>query len=142
MCEDHRIPISSGCADASIPPATGVKLWQALFPTVYLRSHTSHAMAKPRGPGTTRCEFLRWAADVHVPVLGVEIWIATNPGPTIPTPFIYTFETKQIQGESKAQFDNRANREADEYIRSFEWDRQDKTHHGIDPFFNITFDAD
>jgi len=85
---------------------------------------------------------IRWAADVHLPVLGVEIWIPTSPGPTIPTPYIYMFEPNPIQGESKAQFEKRASREAADYVQSFEWDRQDTTHNGIEPFFNITFGAD
>ncbi len=82
---------------------------------------------------------MRWAAEVHLPVLGVEVWIPTTPGPTIPTPLIYTYEPKPIQGEPKAQLNIRANREATEYVRSFEWDQQDKAHHGVQPFFNITF---
>ena len=85
---------------------------------------------------------IRWAAEIRLPVLGVEIWIPTTPGPTIPTPFFYTFGSKPIQGESKAQFENRANREAADYVQSFEWDPQDTTHHGIEPFFNITFGTD
>jgi hypothetical protein len=95
-------------------------------------------------PAWSRDDTLRvilWAAQVDLPILGIEIWIPTTPGPTIPTPIIYTFEPKPIKGEPEAQFDKRANQEAAEYVRSFKWDRDDKAHHGIEPFFNITFGA-
>ena len=82
---------------------------------------------------------IAWATTSCIPVLGVEIWIPTTPGPTIPTPFIYTFEPTQVQGESKSQLGDRANGEAAEYVRSFDWDQGDTVHHGIEPFFNITF---
>jgi len=79
-----------------------------------------------------------WATATRIPVLGVEIWIPTNPGPTIPTPFIYTFEPKQVQGDSKALLVGRSNKEAADYVRLFDWDQDDTAHHGIEPFFNIT----
>lgn len=80
-----------------------------------------------------------WATANRIPVLGVEIWIPTTPGPTIPTPFIYTFEPKQVQGESKVQFIDRSNKESADYVRLFDWDQEDTEHHGIEPFFNVTF---
>ncbi len=84
-------------------------------------------------------QVLAWAAASQIPILGVEVWIPTTPGPTIPTPFIYTFEPKYAAGEPHSEFIARANREAAEYVRSFAWDSEDRAHHGIEAFFNMTF---
>jgi hypothetical protein len=82
---------------------------------------------------------LRWAEDVSLPVLGIEVWIASVPGPTIPGPFIYQCDLQQPVNESSAEFASRSNREAAAYIRLFAWDPKDTAHIGLIPFFNITF---
>ena len=84
-------------------------------------------------------EVIAWAAASHVPILGVEVWLPTTPGPTIPTPYIYTFEPKPVAGESRDDIVARASREAAQYITSFVWHDEDRKHHGMEPFFNITF---
>jgi hypothetical protein len=68
-------------------------------------------------------EFLKARGYV---VLGVDIWLPTRPGPTIPTPFVYDWSS-----------DSAASR-PDEFIRNFRWADLDEKHHGIEPFFNIT----
>jgi hypothetical protein len=52
---------------------------------------------------------IAWAAKSHVPILGVEVWLPTTPGPTIPTPYIYTFEPKSVLGESREPARKRLN---------------------------------
>lgn len=79
-----------------------------------------------------------WASANGLAVFGAEIWIPTNPGPTIPTPYIYGFEPREIDGESWEHFVARANAEAREFIRSFNWHRADTCHHGMTPYFNLT----
>ena len=71
-------------------------------------------------------------------ILGGEIWLATEPGPTIPTPFIYTWETEQRASEGWPQFVQRANEAARQYVVTFAWDDDDGAHHGAEPYFNLT----
>jgi hypothetical protein len=83
---------------------------------------------------------LRWAQACGGCVLGVEIWIPTTPGPTIPAPFVYAFEPRRISGESNVEFIDRANNETAEYVREFKWDSEDSAHHALEPYFNFAFD--
>jgi hypothetical protein len=65
-------------------------------------------------------------------VLGVDIWLATQPGPTIPTPFVYDWAST-VDRPPKAN-----PKTADEFIRNFGWAPSDETHQGMEPYFNIT----
>jgi hypothetical protein len=94
---------------------------------------------EPAWPEYSALQVLSWAAEVGLPLLGVEIWLPTIPGPTIPTPFIYALDLNQFPGEPTGQFQKRTNREAAEYVRSFAWDARDVAHHGNVPYFNFTF---
>jgi hypothetical protein len=58
-------------------------------------------------------------------VLGVDIWIATAPGPTIPTPFVYDWDPE------------RARESSTEFVTAFAWDPRDHSHAGREPYFNI-----
>jgi hypothetical protein len=58
-------------------------------------------------------------------ILGVDIWLATVPGPTIPTPFVYDWDPSRC-GMSAAEF-----------IRTVDWDPTDTSHRGREPHFNI-----
>lgn len=64
-------------------------------------------------------------------ILGVDVWLATNPGPTIPTPFVYDWSLES--GSAIVGYP----RSADEFIRTFKWDPTDKSHGGREPYFNI-----
>jgi len=83
---------------------------------------------------------INWATASRLPVSGVEVWLPTTPGPTIPTPYIYTFETEKYVDENRDRFVERANSAAMDYVKSFEWETDDRQHHGLIPFFNITLD--
>jgi hypothetical protein len=68
-------------------------------------------------------------------VLGVDVWLPTEPGPTIPTPFVYDWSLRADlprQGYPKS---------ANEFVHTFEWDEADKSHNGMEPYFNILAQA-
>ncbi len=81
---------------------------------------------------------ISWATESHFAVLGGEVWLPTTPGPTIPAPFFYTFETEQESGENWDDYVGRANNAANYYVKTFQWDVADVKHRGLDPFFNLT----
>jgi hypothetical protein len=64
-------------------------------------------------------------------VLGVDVWLPTQPGPIIPTPFVYDWSL------SADAPDPAHPKSAQEFIHAFEWDRTDMSHHGMEPYFNI-----
>jgi hypothetical protein len=58
-------------------------------------------------------------------VLGIDIWLATTPGPTIPTPFVYDWDAQRYPTQ------------AIEFVKTFAWDTADESHGGREPYFNI-----
>jgi hypothetical protein len=50
-------------------------------------------------------------------VLGVDIWLPTDPGPTIPTPFVYDWSLR-AEAPSKEH-----PKTAKDFVRTFEWDQ-------------------
>jgi hypothetical protein len=64
-------------------------------------------------------------------VLGVDIWLPTDPGPTIPTPFVYDWSLRgDLESPAYA-------REAEEFIRNFQWDKDDHQSMPFEPYFNL-----
>jgi hypothetical protein len=61
-------------------------------------------------------------------VIGVDIWLPTNPGPTIPTPYVYDWSLGAVDHP----------RVATEFIRNFDWATDDVSHLGMEPYFNLT----
>ncbi|MEX0585840.1 MAG: Imm40 family immunity protein [Pirellulales bacterium] len=78
-----------------------------------------------------------WAVENRLAVLGGEVWLATNPGPTIPTPFFYEWSTERAIDESWDSFVDRCGHEARNCVRTFEWDENDHAHALCVPFFNL-----
>ena len=77
--------------------------------------------------------------DFEYAVLGGEIWIPTSPGPTIPSPYIYTWEVNtRRKNESWGDFISRAANESKKYVSEFQWDSADKANACAIPFFNLT----
>ncbi len=71
-------------------------------------------------------------------VIGIDLWLATEPGPTIPMP-VYTWEAQLRQAaEPWSAFVRRVNTEAAGYVRDFSWDAEDKHHASSPPYFNLT----
>lgn len=64
-------------------------------------------------------------------VLGVDVWLATTPGPTIPTPYVYDWSLCAVRPSR-----NHPNSAA-EFVHTFDWDPNDKSHMGKEPYFNI-----
>src|SRR4051812_37133219 len=54
---------------------------------------------------------------------GVEIWLATSPGPTIPTPFVYDWHLGRANRPS-----SRYPKTAVEFVGTFQWDPTDTSH--------------
>jgi hypothetical protein len=72
-------------------------------------------------------------------VIGVEVWLATEPGPTIPAPGVYTWEAQPRRPEeSWAMFVHRVNTDTAEYVRTFSWHPDDRQHAREKPYFNLT----
>jgi hypothetical protein len=83
-------------------------------------------------------EVIAWATASQLAAFGIEIWLPTKPGPTIPAPYIYAFAMEQLDGETWDQFVRRANDAAADYVQAFEWDAADTQYHGSEPYFNLT----
>ena len=78
------------------------------------------------------------ATQSNVAVFGVEVWLPTTPGPTIPSPIFYEYAPEERPGEPWEGFVRRANSEAREYVAQFQWDDADDAHKTETPFFNLT----
>jgi len=68
----------------------------------------------------------------HFLVIGVDVWLPTNPGLTIPTPFVYDWELRAEHGSSDYAVS------AAEFIRNVKWADTDTSHQGLSPYFNLT----
>lgn len=86
-------------------------------------------MAWPRADAIKVLNILHESGFV---VLGVDVWIATNPGPTIPTPYIYDWQL----GPDQASVGGAAS--ALEFVQDFQWDHRDQSHGGREPYFAPT----
>ena len=91
-------------------------------------------------PGAEAIQVIGSLAGLNLAVVGVEVWLPTEPGPTIPAPFFYAWSVERRAGETQTQYAARSRREATQYIADFEWDRKDKAHSDREPFFNLTIE--
>lgn len=64
-------------------------------------------------------------------VIGVDIWLATRDGPTIPTPYVYDWEVDRLSDDPLYQGS------AEHFVCQFNWHPDDKIHTGVEPWFNI-----
>lgn len=81
---------------------------------------------------------IQWATTSGIAVFGVEVWLPTNPGPTIPMPFFYSYDSEPKENEEWIEFVKRANAGAAQYVKEFDWDSEDHKHHSQQPYFNLT----
>lgn len=73
----------------------------------------------------------------------VEVWLPTERGPRIPTPYIYTWSSDdKTWSETWSQFVARTNASAKQYITEFTWDQRDTANLEQVPFFNIEVSED
>ena len=81
-------------------------------------------------------EVIDWLSSRGLPVWGLEVWLPTQPGPTIPTPYIYQWSaTVNPSGQSDAMMQNEM---AKKYVSEFRWDERDQQRHEQIPYFNLT----
>ena len=104
-----------------------------------LQTRAYHAAGEIAWPRPEALQVIDYLTAQGTAVLGVEIWLPTSPGPTIPTPIIYNWEAEARQeSEAWTQFAERVNQLAKEYVDSFEWDEEDVSHKSLTPYFNLT----
>jgi hypothetical protein len=83
-------------------------------------------------------DVIRLLSAQDISVQGVEVWLATDPGPTIPTPYIYEWTArKKAAIEPWNSYVQQVNAAASDYIRSFAWDPMDVQHQQLTPYFNL-----
>lgn len=68
----------------------------------------------------------------HFRVIGVDVWLPTTPGPTIPTPYVYDWNLSSDRVTPEYP------RTAVDFIQTFEWSEDDTSHRGLEPYFNLT----
>lgn len=98
--------------------------------------------------GDERAWSREWALQVvdfarrhSIAVLGVEVWLATTPGPTIPEPYIYAWSVSDRLSEEPAQrFADRCATEARTYLSEFAWASDDLANARREPFFNLVLE--
>jgi hypothetical protein len=105
--------------------------WLSLLPPDLAKAAycAGDEMAWPRSDAIRVVGLLR--ANGYI-VLGVDVWLPTQPGPTIPTPFVYDWSLN-TDGTAKV-----SDRTAADFIRGFQWSDADESHCGMEPVFNIT----
>ena len=95
-----------------------------LPPEIQARAYRSESeFAWPREDAVRVIE----ALETHFVVIGVEVWLATIPEPTIPSPFIYHWTPGSSAPSNAADF-----------VRNFEWGEADTYHRNSEPYFNLT----
>lgn len=70
--------------------------------------------------------------EKHFIILGVEVWLPTEPGPTIPSPILYVWSLQSVGGTPTYA------RSATEFIRDFGWADDDEDNEDSEPYFNLT----
>lgn len=103
--------------------------WQALLPEELLRAayRSGGEYAWKRDDALSVLELLSAGGCI---VLGVDVWLPTDPGSTIPTPFVYDWSLETVLPGNQAQ-------SAIDFVRTFKWDRADTSPQGMQPYFNI-----
>ena len=78
---------------------------------------------------------IKWGQRQGLEILGVEVWLATRPGPTIPGPYLW--ESAMAAPGEAAPLSKRER--AMEFVRNFQWHPDDQRSKGLEPYFNLTF---
>lgn len=104
-----------------------------------LQTNAYRAAGEAAWPRLEALRVIDCLTNQGIAMLGVEIWLPTHPGPTIPTPILYTWEAAAREaGETWPEFVTRAKKLAREYIDQFTWDEADTAHKSLTPYFNLT----
>lgn len=104
----------------------------------HLKGNVFMAGEEPAWPKHAALEVIEFCMAESIAVLGGEVWVPTDPGPTIPTPYIYTWETdKQLPSETWPEFVRRSGERATKYVREFSWHPSDAMK-SLVPVFNLS----
>lgn len=101
------------------------------IPAEFMEHAYTSQQGEPAWKRSDAEKVIQWATQSGIAIFGVEVWLPTSPGPTIPTPFFYTSSCDPRENEGWNDFVERANSEALVYIQSFEWDAYDVRHHDM-----------
>ncbi len=75
----------------------------------------------------------------HLAILGGEVWIPTVPGPTLPPPNLYAWDTEaKREREVWTEYVRRTNQRAKEFIAGFSWKLDEEDRYHLAPFFNLS----
>lgn len=108
-----------------------------------LKARGYHAAGESAWPRDAVLDVIEWLSRMRLAVARIEVWLPTRPGPTIPTPFIYTWEGEdREEGESWSEYVGNSNELAAGYVRSFKWDPGDDMHQLLVPYFNLNIEAE
>jgi hypothetical protein len=75
----------------------------------------------------------------QIAILGGEVWIPTTPGPTLPPPNLYAWDTQPKTGnECWTEYAGRTKECAKEFIGPFYWKLGEEARYHLAPFFNLS----
>jgi hypothetical protein len=114
---------------------------ERLPPDLLASAYRAEQTAEAAWPRPQALLVLESLARLRIPVVGVEVWIATTPGPTIPTQPYYgiSIDTTDRLDEEAV---NESIRQAAQFVAGFKWLESDERHRALQPYFNFTADAD
>jgi hypothetical protein len=104
--------------------------WEKILP-VALRHAAYRAGTECAWSRTEALQVIELLVEKGYSVIGVDIWLPTNPGPTIPTPFVYDWDLESVRASKNYPGT------ALEFVRTFEWDSTDLVFQKFEPYFNI-----
>lgn len=88
-------------------------------------------------PRTEAIRVIDFVASRGWGVCGVEVWLPTVPGPTLPEPFYYQVTVEPATGESWSAFVERSRTETKRFVEEFAWDARDTQSGQWEPYFNL-----
>src|SRR5258708_37377041 len=83
-------------------------------------------------------EVIRVLSTLGNVVLGVEVWLRTGGAPRIPSPYIYQWDSADLNGGDHKQSAVDINTAALSYVEGFQWDSRDVSALTQEPYFNLT----
>ena len=82
-------------------------------------------------------EVIDYIASIGAVTCRIEIWLPTEPGPTIPAPGFYAWELQEPSVSSPMELVGRSQTLAAAYVAGFAWDDGEQDHADLEPYFNI-----
>src|SRR5258705_12481419 len=128
--DNRSFVVHIACSEAGLGSKLPAMGWQQQLPDDLLES-AYRANTESAWNRQDAIRVVQVLSSLGYRILGVDIWLPTDPGPTIPTPFVYDW-TCRADTPSKSY-----PLSAEEFIRSFDWHPSDESHLGMEPYFNI-----